>query len=132
MTEAEQLKKEINELEAQIEPKRKRLTELCLKEHDEVEAKIKRTHLGKDKFKVKELIFAAYNRCPCGAGLAYPKGIGPWGSWDCSDILLGQAVPKDKPNSKQHTGELPFSFYEIKSEDQPSANGATTRERNKL
>lgn len=77
------------------------------------------------------LVYAAYNRCPCGAGLAYdPLGEdegsvfnGPLSNyWDCSAILLGNAK-KDV----QHTGKLPFAFYEIKSEQQPSANGATTR-----
>ena len=74
-----------------------------------------------------ELIYAATSRCPCGAGLAYPKNIGSRGSWDCSDILTGRAIPKDQPGSKMHGGPWPFVFYEVKSEQQPSANGATTR-----
>lgn len=75
------------------------------------------------------MVWAAYDRCPCGAGLAYDpadKG-GVHGAWDCSDILLGKATPKDEPGSVQHTGRLPFAFYEIKSDTQPSANGASTR-----
>jgi hypothetical protein len=77
------------------------------------------------------LVYAAYNRCPCGAGLAHdpayedPESVfrGPLsGFWDCSAILLGTA---DK--GVTHTGKLPFAFYEIKSEQQPSAGGATTR-----
>lgn len=85
---------------------------------------------------LKRLHFAATMRCSCGAGLAYdPAGLsggvgntdGPFkgplnGYWDCSAIILGTA---DK--EKQHTEHLPFSFYEIKSENQPSANGRTTR-----
>lgn len=87
------------------------------------------------------LIYAATSRCPCGAGLAYDP-VGPSGGvgneggvfkyaasgyWDCSAILLGTATPKGQPGSVQHTGKLPFAFYEIKSEEQPSACGATTR-----
>lgn len=73
------------------------------------------------------LVYAATARCPCGAGLAYERGAGLRGSWDCSDILTGRAVPAGQPDSATHTDRLPFTFYEIKSEDQPSANGATTR-----
>lgn len=78
-------------------------------------------------FRLKDLRFAAYNRCPCGAGLAYPKswraeGGGPGGYWDCSAILMGAA-----DMSVTHCAQYPFVFYEIKSEDQPSAQGATTR-----
>ncbi len=78
------------------------------------------------------LVYAAHSRCPCGAGLAYDPlfedensvFVGPLsGQWDCSKILLGTA---DK--TVKHTAVLPFAFYEILSEGQPSAQGATTRE----
>jgi hypothetical protein len=76
----------------------------------------------------EDLEYAAYNRCPCGAGLAYPRDADPFkGYWDCSDILLGQAKTKEEEGHVQHTAQLPFIFYEILSEDQPSAKGATTR-----
>jgi hypothetical protein len=72
------------------------------------------------------LTYAAFARCPCGAGMAYdPVGESgkPFGGyWDCSAILLGVA---DK--SVKHSAQLPFAFYEIKSDQQPSAGGATTR-----
>jgi hypothetical protein len=74
-----------------------------------------------------ELTYAATARCPCGAGLAYDDTCvqdpfnGP-SYWDCSAILLGTA-----DRDAQHTDRLPFAFYEIKSEGQPSALGATTR-----
>lgn len=80
---------------------------------------------------MKQLVYAAHNRCPCGAGLAYDPHGGDKNSvfkfphngyWDCSAILLGTA---DK--GVQHTAQLPFAFYEILSECQPSARGATTR-----
>ncbi len=67
-----------------------------------------------------KLIYSAYSRCPCGAGLAYAPGGEHY--WDCSAILLGVAN-----REVMHTGKLPFTFYEVKSELQPSAYGATTR-----
>lgn len=75
----------------------------------------------------KKMTYAATSRCPCGAGLAYDDTCTaePFkfpSYWDCSAILLGTADP-----NVQHTARLPFTFYEIKSEGQPSANGATTR-----
>jgi hypothetical protein len=69
-----------------------------------------------------ELVYAATARCGCGAGLAYFKGTSLRGFWDCSATLKGTA---DK--AVQHTDRLPFAFYEVKSEKQPSAQGATTR-----
>jgi hypothetical protein len=82
-----------------------------------------------------ELRYAARARCQCGAGLAYapadpgsPDSVfkGP-SAWDCSDILTGRAVPSGQPGAKMHDGPAPFAFYEIRSEDQPSADGETTR-----
>lgn len=79
----------------------------------------------------KKLTYSAYSRCSCGAGLAYGKMTVekdsafnyPYnGYWDCSAIIDGTA---DK--NVQHTAKLPFQFYEIKSENQPSANGSSTR-----
>jgi hypothetical protein len=75
-----------------------------------------------------DLVYSAESRCECGAGLAYDKrSDDPKGYWDCSDILLGKATPKGQPGSKLHTDKLPFVFYEVKSEIQRSARGATTR-----
>ena len=76
-----------------------------------------------------QLVYAATSRCPCGAGLAYPRGIGIRGSWDCSDILTGRAIPSGQTGAVMHTDRLPFTFWEVRSEQQPSANGATTRPR---
>lgn len=47
--------------------------------------------------------------------------------WDCSAILLGTAIPSGAPGAVKHEARLPFAFYEIKSENQPSAGGVTTR-----
>jgi hypothetical protein len=84
----------------------------------------------------ERLVYAAFSRCECGAGLAYdPAGEvggedGPFhkpNAWDCSSILLGTAVAKGEPGWKTHTSPLPFAFYSVKSENQLSAGGATTR-----
>lgn len=82
------------------------------------------------------LIYAAHARCPCGAGLAYDSaGLvggddGPHhkpNAWDCSAILLGEAVQSGLPGAVRHTAPLPFAFFEIKSEHQRSVKGTTTR-----
>ena len=74
-------------------------------------------------FSSSELRFAAFERCNCGAGMAYPVDIGIQGAWYCSAILRGNASREVK-----HSPAMSFAFFEIKSEDQPSASGATTRE----
>lgn len=88
------------------------------------EARINSVMVGDNEiaFNDDELIYAAGQRCSCGAGYAYPTNIGPRGSWHCSRILKGQAEP-----GSRHDGALPFTFWEIRSENQPSANGQTTR-----
>jgi hypothetical protein len=82
----------------------------------------------------KQLRYAASARCRCGAGLAYAPDDDGAGTvfkgpsaWDCSDILTGRAIPSGQPGAKEHDEPAPFAFYEVKSEDQPSARGATTR-----
>jgi hypothetical protein len=107
-----------DELDAQVKALRKQAM-------DEHQRELKAKPLA------ERLEYAATARCPCGAGLAYDPAFEDENSvfkgalsgyWDCSAIMLGTA---DK--SVRHTDKLPFSFYEIKSERQPSANGATTR-----
>jgi hypothetical protein len=129
MGKKKQLQKQIDDLEKQIEPLQDELNKIYQKEEDDVETKIEKCLCREYKFKPDDLIFSAYNRCSCGAGYAYPKNIGPRGAWYCSDILLGKAIPKGQEGSKEHNDGLPFIFWEIKSELQPSAYGATTREK---
>lgn len=108
-----------------------------LKEIEEVEVKLKelreRAHEeylseGRGRPLAERLCYAAYARCKCGAGFAYdPYGEGTepfYGpdAWECSKILLKTADP-----AVRHSAAMPFMFYEVKSEDQPSAGGATTR-----
>lgn len=94
-------------------------------------------------FKLEELEFAAEAHCRCGAGLAYIPSRAqeaPYKYWNCSYLLMNDVkvwvvletnilkpnVLEDE-NGRVHDGGLSFSFFEIKSEKQPSANGATTR-----
>lgn len=86
--------------------------------------RFKRFEAGEEFFTDEDLVFAATARCPCGAGLAYPRDCFPGHHWDCSAILKGTAV-----RSVTHTGWLPFAFYEIKSENSgPTPNHyGTTR-----
>ena len=73
-------------------------------------------------FTDEELIYSAQVLCPCGYGLAYPKGCGAFHYWDCSGILKGIA-----DTTVEHCGQYPFAMSNIKSELQPSAGGRTTR-----
>lgn len=79
------------------------------------------------RFTDDELIYSATASCECGAGYAYPKHSGMHGRWICSSIL--KAEEKALPPTK-HSGDLPFSMYDVKSEGQPSAHGKTTRPQN--
>jgi transcription elongation factor Elf1 len=94
----------------------------CKAEAERTKQRLSDIALGKNHFTVYELSFSAYAVCKCGAGLAYPDGIGMHGAWYCSAYLLGNDA---KPAIKHEI--FPFAFYEIKSESQPSAEGWTTR-----
>lgn len=99
-----------------------RFHEAARAEAEVTEKRLKQADQGKGDFTLYELLFAAQFRCVCGAGMAYPDGIGMHGAWYCSAILLGQAAP-----GTEHTPAHPFMFYEVKSEAQPTQRGATTR-----
>jgi len=88
----------------------------------ETKERIKYAEQGEGDFTVYDLNYAARFSCVCGAGMAYPDGIGMHGSWHCSAILLGVAS-----RDVEHTPAHPFAFYEVKSETQNSQGGATTR-----
>lgn len=75
------------------------------------------------------IIFAAHARCNgCNAGLGYKANAGIQGEWDCSAALLGEVerFERNEDGTYKHP-TFPFAFYEMKSEDQNSANGRTTR-----
>lgn len=93
-------------------------------------------------FKPSELRYSQRSRCSCGAGLAYwPAGyflrrhVPESHGWACADILTGRRPMdgiadrterdmgiKGAPDLAKHD-YLPFTFYEVRSEDQPSRNG---------
>jgi hypothetical protein len=82
--------------------------------------------VGKPREKVlRRLVFSAKERCECGAGLAYDRRSST-PVWDCSAILLGDAllVAGERGVIGHRT---PCSFYEIVSERNRAADGATTR-----
>lgn len=86
-------------------------------------AKALRRGMVAAKFTSEELVYAAAERCCCGAGMAYPKGCGPHHWWDCSAILLGEAAP-----GSTHSDGMPFAFWSVLSEEQKArTGGATTR-----
>lgn len=107
------------------------LAKIKEKEVDALKKEAHKLHLEEQRKRplLDRLCFAAYSRCECGAGMAYDPAsdAGLNGQWECSDILLGRAIPKGQEGSRIHSNPLPFAFYEVKSENQPSANGATTR-----
>ncbi len=73
-----------------------------------------RMNAGTPPFTVDELEFAKESVCPCGEKLAYPKGSGPHGSWDCSAILMGTSIHKGEPGAVTHTDRKPFAFWKVK------------------
>ena len=81
------------------------------------------------KYTNAQLHFAATARCKCGAGYAYPdfsiRDKKAPREWDCSAFLRGEIALTDLEAG--HSTALPFAFYSVKGETQPSAGGATTR-----
>lgn len=70
-----------------------------------------------------DLVYSAYERCTCGAGLAYSKNSDPQrAAWSCSATLLGTADP-----NKRHLHDRPAMFYPTIAEHERVAYGATTR-----
>lgn len=75
-------------------------------------------------FTDEELIYSRFTLCPCGHGLAYPKGCGPWHYWDCSAILKGISE-----RTVLHTAQLPFAIFDVKSESAESTTRGVYRPR---
>jgi hypothetical protein len=89
---------------------------------EQADAFEKRLHSGVP-FTDDELIYSAFDLCPCGHGIAYPKGCGITHYWECAGILKGITDA-----GVQHCDRLPFAFYSVISEQQTiRANGRTTR-----
>ena len=107
-----EIQAELTVLEDKVQNLRLELTNLNKQDSAIIEQRLKKAMSGNGDFSTEELTFSAHATCDCGAGLCYPKKIGVRGSWYCSLILLGKAS-KDM----RHTAPLPFSFYNIKSEN---------------
>lgn len=109
-------REEFDSARAQRDAAEKVIEAYCRQEANDFEERLRTNPIFTDE----ELTYSARDLCPCGHGLAYPKGCSPHHYWDCSAILKGI---EDK--SVTHTARLPFSFYEIKSENQQSGCGTT-------
>jgi len=107
---------QLHTLRAQVDAEQQR------RYRDRADSVLQRLEQG-SRFDDDELIYAAAKRCTCGAGMAYPKGIGMHGFWECSDLLTHRAQPGGKP----HTQRLSFAAYEIPTEKMRSMGGASTR-----
>lgn len=82
--------------------------------------------LGRPREKLlRRLVFSAKERCECGAGLAYERHANPL-VWDCSAILLGDALLEAGERGVAHH-RLPCAYFEVVSERSPAVDGATTR-----
>jgi len=82
--------------------------------------------LGRPREKLlRRLVFSAKERCECGAGLAYERHANPL-VWDCSAILLGDALLEEGERGVVHH-RLPCAYFDVVSERSPAVDGATTR-----
>jgi hypothetical protein len=70
----------------------------------------------------RRLVYSAKTRCECGAGFAYDRRTRVW---DCSAILLGDALLAGESGAAFHS--KPCAYFELVSERQPAAHGMTTR-----
>ena len=116
------ISKEEYESACQDKKKAELVIDTYFKEKDEqFKARWKEFDEHRQPFTDDELRYSAYDRCKkCNAGLAYPIDCGGHHQWTCSNVL------KDIGTDKGHDAFL-FIMYSIKSEDQPSCNGNTTR-----
>ena len=82
--------------------------------------------LGKPREKLlRRLVFSAKERCECGAGLAYIRRA-PQPIWDCSAILLGDALLESGERGVANH-RTPCAYFDIVSERNRAAGGLTTR-----
>ncbi len=84
----------------------------------------------------EELLYAATERCRCGAGLAYPRKhelAMAISAWICSAVLKGDGVAHDQSlasfGKTAPPGEhdsLPFAFYKVREETSINNRGGHT------
>jgi hypothetical protein len=68
------------------------------------------TMTWRQRRRAKRLTYC-YKRCACGALYAVDNAKR---AWDCSDIILGLAVPEGEPGSVTHDDTMPFVFWKVK------------------
>ncbi len=106
---------------AQHDAMEKLMNEYCRQKSEDFNSRWERFVKNNEFFTDDDLVYSAWARCDkCKAGLAHPKDCGAFHQWTCSNVLKG--IGTDEGH-----GCYPFAFYSIKSEGQPSAQGATTR-----
>jgi hypothetical protein len=92
---------------------KKAAEEIIITYHRQKQEAFERRLVENPVFTDDELHYSAVSLCPCGHGLAYPNDCGGHHYWDCSAILKGIA-----DLSVEHTGKLPFAFYDVKGESE--------------
>lgn len=92
------------------------------KRYAELAFVVERRLAAHDRFDDSELVYSRTALCPCGYGLAYPKGTSMWGSWFCSGVLTHRVASDD---DAEHT-VYPFSMYNIISENELANNDKVT------
>jgi hypothetical protein len=107
---------------AQADAIKKSRSEKYLREAKEIK---ERVESGTPPFTDDELRYAATARCKCDAGFAYPEKSGPHGMWVCSALL--KSGERSAEAQAHHDAAMPFMFWSVKDEGQPSAGGRTTR-----
>lgn len=74
----------------------------------------------------RRLVYSARERCACGAGFAYDSRNLRRADWDCSAIILGDALfSAGERGAVDHSA--PCQYFDLVSERQPAAMGASTR-----
>jgi hypothetical protein len=74
----------------------------------------------------RRLVYSAKDRCACGAGFAYDGRSLRSSDWDCSAIILGDAMfSAGERGAVDHSN--PCQYFEVVSERQPAAMGSSTR-----
>jgi len=92
----------------------------------EAERKVDARLVGGPGFTPAELVYASHTRCRCGAGMAYPKGIGGRGMWQCSSVLERSPSERAAKGRDLHTEAMPFVFWSVHAE-RNDGTGPTTR-----
>lgn len=102
MSRLNELELEIRKLEKAIEPLYQEKERIFHEKQKLIQDRLDACLKGKYSFTREELRFAKTEECTCGAKLAYPIGIGMYGAWYCSDVLM------DRNADQEHIDPIPF------------------------